>query len=128
MAARETLVPNFLLARANAKINFRNGGSAEGSLARRGDRPFRLGHLEIFFGICSRLCSRILDNDKSRYQVESGKEGFAQLVVAGCNAPEVFDLVEEALDKVAIAVKFLVVREFFTPRANWRNYGLDSVI
>jgi hypothetical protein len=24
------------------------------------------------------LCSRILDYDKSRYQVESGKEGFAQ--------------------------------------------------
>lgn len=74
------------------------------------------------------MCSRIFDYDKSRYQVESGKEGFAQLVVAGCNAPEVFDLVEEALDKVAIAVKFLVVMELFTPGANWRNYGLNSVI
>ena len=62
---------------------------------------------------CARLCSRIFDYDKSRYQVESGKEGFAQLVVAGCNAPEVFDLVEEALDKVAIAVKFLVVSGAF---------------
>jgi hypothetical protein len=29
------------------------------------------------------LCSRVFDYDKSRYQVESGKEGFAQLVVAG---------------------------------------------
>ena len=71
----------------------------------------------------ARLCSRILDYDKSRYQVESGKEGFAQLVVAGCNAPEVFDLVEEALDKVAMAVEFLVVMELFTPGANRRITG-----
>ena len=75
-----------------------------------------------------RLCSRIIDYDKSGYQVESGKEGFAQLVIAGGNAPEVFDLVEEALDKVAMAVKVLVVMELFTPRADWRNYGLNSVI
>jgi hypothetical protein len=37
-----------------------------------------------------------------------GGEGFAQLVVAACNAPEVFDLIEEALVKVAIAVEVLL--------------------
>jgi hypothetical protein len=74
------------------------------------------------------LCSRILDYDKSRYQAEGGKEGFAQLIVTGCDAPKVFDLVEEAFDKVAISVEFLVVRELFTPGVNWRNDGLDSVI
>ena len=42
--------------------------------------------------------------------MESGKEGFLQLVVTGCNAPEVFDLVEEALDKIAVAVEFLSIR------------------
>jgi len=38
--------PNIMLAdavRANAEINFRNGGSAEGSLVRRGGRSIPIG-------------------------------------------------------------------------------------
>src|SRR4249919_3810104 len=33
----------FAKSRANPEINFRNGGSAEGSLARRGGRPIPIG-------------------------------------------------------------------------------------
>jgi len=45
--------------------------------------------------------------------VECSEEGFSQLVVASGDAAKVFDLVEEALDAIALAIKSLVVGKYF---------------
>jgi len=43
--------------------------------------------------------------------MERGEEGFGELVVAGGNTAKVLELVEEALDAIALTVEFLVERE-----------------
>ena len=57
-----------------------------------------------FRGHPARECSRISGDEKSGDEVDGGKEGFGQLVVAGGDAPKLFELVKEALDAVAAAV------------------------
>jgi hypothetical protein len=59
--------------------------------------------------------------------MESGEEGFAQLVVAGGNATEVFDLVEKAFHAVAFLVEGFVLRELFAAGAHRGNDGLHAV-
>ena len=60
--------------------------------------------------------------------MESGKEGFGQLVVPGGDAAELFELVKEALNAVAAAVEFLVVRQFLGAGADRGNDRLDAVV
>ena len=60
--------------------------------------------------------------------MESGQEGFGQLIVAGGDAAELFELVEVALNAVAPAIEFLVVGQFLAARTDRRNHRLDAVV
>ena len=53
-----------------------------------------------------RQCSRIPQKD------EGSEEGFVEFVVASGDASEVFELVDEPLDAIALAVKSLVEGRF----------------
>src|SRR5690348_3034096 len=45
------------------------------------------------------------DSDADGCESDCGEEVPCELVVAGCDAPEMFDLIEEALDEVALAIE-----------------------
>src|SRR5271168_678854 len=75
----------------------------------------------------SRQCSRMTDHDEGGDQMESGEESLAQLVVAGGNAAEMFELVEKAFHAVALIIEHFVVEEFFAPRVDGRDDGFQSV-
>jgi hypothetical protein len=47
----------------------------------------------------------IPEPEPDRSELEHGEERRAEFVVARCQASEIFDLVEEALDQVALLVK-----------------------
>ena len=59
--------------------------------------------------------------------MECGQESSGQLVVAGGEAAKLFELVEEALDPVALAIEFLVKGRFCTARGQRRDDGGDPV-
>jgi len=69
----------------------------------------------------------MLGDEESGDEMESGAEGFRQLVVAGGHAAELFELVEKSFDAVAFARDRLVVMEFLAAGADRRNDGLDAV-
>lgn len=60
----------------------------------------------------TRFCSRILCDKESSGETNSGKEGFAELVVASGNSTEIFYLVEEAL----YSISFRIFEEVFDDR------------
>lgn len=60
--------------------------------------------------------------------MEGSKEGFAQFVVASGNAAEMFELIEEALDTIALPIKLLVVGDDFASSVDGWDHRLDAVI
>ena len=75
----------------------------------------------------TRECSRIPDDQESGDEMEGGKEGFGQLVVAGGDAAELFELVEEALDAVAAPIECQVVGQFLAAGRDRGNDRLKSI-
>jgi len=57
---------------------------------------------------------------------DGGEEVPCELVVAGGDAPEVFDFVEEALDEIALSVKREIDRALDLDVALGRNVGLGA--
>ena len=48
-----------------------------------------------------------------------------RLVVASCDSPESFDVVEEALDAIAQSIQFLVMPALFDSALARRNHSFD---
>ena len=59
--------------------------------------------------------------------MECGQEGFGQLVIASSEAAKLFELVEETLDPIALAIEFLVKGRFARARGQRRDDGGDAV-
>ncbi len=59
--------------------------------------------------------------------MERGQESFGQLVVACGEAAKLFELVEEALDPIAPAIKFLIKGRLGAARGERRDDGGDPV-
>lgn len=53
--------------------------------------------------------------------MQSSEEGFGELVIAGGDAAEVFELIEEALDAVALTVELFVEGQAATARRERRD-------
>jgi hypothetical protein len=63
--------------------------------------------MATIFGIRIRILGRGLNRSQpnsQRSELDEGEERSAELVVAGCDAPDLLQLVEEALDEVVFAV------------------------
>ena len=58
--------------------------------------------MAALFFVRSRQCSRIFGDQASGDEAEGGEESFAQYVAASSDAPEIFNSVEESLDRVAL--------------------------
>ena len=66
--------------------------------------------------------------ESDRCDCNGGEEVASELVVARGNSTEVFDLVEEALDKVALAVEFGIDRALDLAVSLGRDLGIGAVV
>lgn len=63
----------------------------------------------IFFILfAARVCGHSCSPNDSCTQTDERRKAGCQLVVAGCDAPKLFDAAKPAFDQIAVAVKVLV--------------------
>lgn len=55
------------------------------------------------------------DPDSHGGELDESEKSFAELVVARCDAPELFEAIEEPLDVVALAINLLFPAVFLVP-------------
>ena len=70
-----------------------------------------------------------VEEDGGASELNAGKENLGKLVVAGGDGPEMFELVEEALDEIAFAVEGEVARaRCFSVGFAWDDWGDRSMV
>ncbi len=60
---------------------------------------------------CPRACGQLSEPDHHAGDADHGHEGLGGLVVAGGDTTEMFDLVDEAFDEMALLVEVGIVRD-----------------
>ena len=76
----------------------------------------------------ARACSQnsLPQHDEDEGERDEGEEGAFEFLIARGDSAELFDLVDEALDLVALFVALFVVTDNVESVGFWRDDGLDA--